>query len=391
MVNVDDIRKGQRAEGRATIMAIGTTTPPTCFDQSKYADFYFRVTNSEHMTKTKDKLQHICEKSMIKKRYLYTTEEVLKENPNMCTYMEPSLNARQDMLMVEVPKLGKEAAEMAIKEWGRPISEITHLIFCTTAGVDMPGADYQLINLLGLHPSTKRHMIYLQGCFAGGTVLRVAKDLAENTRNARVLVVCSENTAIGFRGPNDTSVEVLINQAIFGDGAAAVIIGASPILGVEKPIFELISAHQTLLPDSGEAICGHLREIGLTFHLQKNVAELISNNVEKRLIEAFQPLGISDWNSIFWIAHPGGPIILDQIEAKLGLKLNKLLASRHVLAEYGNLSSACVFFIMDEMRKKSMEKKLKTTGEGFEWGVLLGFGPGITIETVVLRSVDAIA
>ncbi|KAK2966801.1 hypothetical protein RJ640_007649 [Escallonia rubra] len=259
----------------------------------------------------------------------------------MCEYMAPSLDARQDIVPVEVPKLGKEAATKAIKEWGQPKSRITHLVFCTNAGVDMPGPDYQLTKLLGLRPSP------------------------------RVLVVCSEIAAVTFRGPSDTHLDSLIGQALFGDGADAVIIGSDPIPEVEKPLFELVSAAQTILPDSDGAIDGHLREVGLTLHLLKDVPGLISKNVEKSLVEAFKPLGISDWNSLFWIAHPGGRAILDQVEEKLALKPEKLKPTRHVLSEYGNLSSACVLFIMDEMRKSSAKDELKTTGQGLEWGVLL--------------------
>ncbi|KAJ0093076.1 hypothetical protein Patl1_25903 [Pistacia atlantica] len=311
MVSVDEVLKAQRAEGPATVLAIGTATPPNCVDQSTYPDYYFRITNSEHKTELKEKFKRMCEKSMIKKRYIYLNEEILKENPSVCEYMAPSLDARQDMVVVEVPKLGKEAATKAIKEWAlRPC------------------------------PSVKRYMMYQQGCFAGGTVLRLAKDLAENNKGARVLVVCSEITAVTFRGPSDTHLDSLVGQALFGDGAAAVIVGSDPVPGVEKPMFELVSTAQTILPDSDGAIDGHLREVGLTFHLLKDVPGLISKNIEKSLVEAFQPLGISDWNSIFWIAHPGGPAILDQ-----------------------------------------------TTGEGLEWGVLFGFGPGLTVETVVLHRV----
>lgn len=385
-VNVGEVRRAQRAEGPATVLAIGTTTPPNCLDQSTYPDYYFRITNSEHRTDLKEKFQRMCDKSMIKKRYMYLTEEMLKENPNICAYMAPSLDARQDMVVVEVPKLGKEAAKKAIKEWGQPKSKITHLIFCTTSGVDMPGADYQLTKLLSLRPSVNRLMMYQQGCYGGGTVLRLAKDLAENNKGARVLVVCSEITAMTFRGPNDTHLDSLVGQALFGDGAAAIIVGSDP-LEVENPLFELVSTAQTILPDSDGAIDGHVREVGLTFHLLKDVPTLISKNIEKNLVEALEPLGISDWNSIFWVAHPGGPAILDQIEVKLGLKPEKLRATRHVLAEYGNMSSACVLFILDEMRRKSREEKLKTSGEGLEWGVLFGFGPGLTVETVVLHCV----
>ena len=261
---------------------------------------------------------------MIKKRYMHLTEEFLKENPNMCAYMAPSLDVRQDIVVVEVPKLGKEAAAKAIKEWGQPKSKITHLVFCTTSGVDMPGADYQLTKLLGLRPSVKRLMMYQQGCFAGGTVLRLAKDLAENNKGARVLVVCSEITAVTFRGPSDTHLDSMVGQALFGDGAAAVIVGADPDAAVERPIFQLVSAAQTILPDSEGAIDGHLREVGLTFHLLKDVPGIISKNIEKSLVEAFAPIGISDWNSLFWIAHPGGPAILDQVSVLLLKKVEEV-------------------------------------------------------------------
>ncbi|KAG6478098.1 chalcone synthase 2-like [Zingiber officinale] len=386
MDKVQEIRRSQRAEGPAAVLAIGTATPANVVYQADYADYYFRMTKSEHLTELKEKFKRMCDKSMIRKRYMHLTEEMLRENPNMCAYMEPSLDERQDIVVVEVPKLGKEAAAKAIKEWGQPKSKITHLIFCTTSGVDMPGADYQITKLLGLRPSVNRFMMYQQGCFAGGTVLRLAKDLAENNRGARVLVVCSEITAVTFRGPSESHLDSLVGQALFGDGAGAVIVGADPDLETERPLFELVSASQTILPDSEGAIDGHLREVGLTFHLLKDVPGLISKNIEKSLVEAFAPLGIDDWNSIFWIAHPGGPAILDQVEAKLALEKEKMAATRQVLSEYGNMSSACVLFILDEMRRKSAEEGKATTGEGFNWGVLFGFGPGLTVETVVLHS-----
>ncbi|KAH0670158.1 hypothetical protein KY290_025573 [Solanum tuberosum] len=324
---------------------------------------------------------------MIRKRHMLLTEEILNKNPNLCSYNGPSLDIRQDILVSEIPKLGKEAALMAIDEWAQPKSKITHLVFCTRSGVDMPGADYQLIKLLGLSPSVQRLMMYQQGCFAGGTMLRLAKDLAENNKGARVLVVCAESSTIGFRGPNEAHPDNLIAQALFGDGAVAVIIGSDPKTGLERPIFEIVSAAQTFVPNGDCHLALHLREMGLTFHCTRDVPPTIAKNVESCLIKAFEPLGISDWNSVFWILHPGGNAIVDQVESTLGLEPDKLRATRNILREYGNLSSACVLFILDEIRKKSARDGLKTTGDGLDLGVLLSFGPGLTIETVVLRSV----
>ncbi|CAL5186753.1 unnamed protein product [Lathyrus oleraceus] len=129
MMNVSEILKAQRAEGPATILAIVTANPPNCVEQTTYPDFYYKITNSQDQTKLKQKFQRICDKTMIKRRYMYLTEDILKGNPNLCEYMAPSLDTRQDMVVVEVPRLGKEVAIMAIKEWGQPKSKITHLIF----------------------------------------------------------------------------------------------------------------------------------------------------------------------------------------------------------------------------------------------------------------------
>lgn len=133
-------------------------------------------------------------KSKIRKRYFHLTEEILKANPNLCKDNAPSLNARQDIVVTEVPSLGKEAAFKASKEWpGQPISKITRLVFCTMSQIDMPGADYQLTKLLGMNPSINRYMIYQQGCHAGGAALRLAKDLAR-TMQVHVFLWCVPRT-----------------------------------------------------------------------------------------------------------------------------------------------------------------------------------------------------
>ncbi|KAJ0989101.1 hypothetical protein J5N97_007457 [Dioscorea zingiberensis] len=387
MVGIDANLKKERAQGPATVLALGTANPPNIIEQSTYPDYYFRVTNSEHKQDLKNKFRRVCEKSTVKKRYTYLTEDILKENPNMCAFKAPSLDARQDITVKAVPELGSMAALKALEEWGRPRSEITHLVFCAMTGADMPGADYQLLKLLGLSHTISRIMFYSLGCYAGGTVLRMAKDLAENNKDARVLVVCSEVMAHVFRGPDEAHFDSLIGEAIFGDGAAALIVGADPIQGVEKPVFEIVSAVQALLPDSEGSVEGHFIQAGLTFHLQSKLPKVVAMNLEKSLKQAFEPLGVSDWDELFYIVHPGGPAILDKTEEELKLTPGKLRATRHVLSEYGNMSSATVLFIMDEMRKRSAEEGKGSTGEGRELGVLFGFGPGLTMEMVVLRSV----
>lgn len=113
----------------------------------------------------------------------------------------------------------------------------------------------------------------------------------------------------------------------------------------------------------------------------------VSNNINKCVSEALEPLGITDLNSLFWVVHPGGQRILEGIETELKLEKERMLVTRHVLAQYRNTVSGSVFFVMDEMRKKSKEEEKATTGEGVEFGVGLAFGPGLTIETSVFRAI----
>ncbi|XP_022766660.1 chalcone synthase-like [Durio zibethinus] len=376
MSSLENFGRRTSAQGLETILSIGKANPANYISQADFSDYYFRITKSEHIVQLKKKFKRTCEKSMIRKRHFVLTEEIIYQNPNITTYIGKSLDIRQQIIVPEVPKLAPEAASKAT---------ITHLMFSAISGVDMPGADYHLTKLLGLPSSIKRVMMYFQGCYASGTILRMAKDFAENNAGARVLVGSSDISFGTFRAPNEHDTPSLIGNAIMGDGAVAMIIGADPDLLKERPLFQIISATENIVPDSHGAIEGHLREAGLSIHLSKDVPKLIANNIESCLAQALNLMSFEDWNRLFWIVHPGNAI-LDQIELILRLKKEKLLATQHVLSEFGNMFSGTVFFILDKMRRKSLEVGKATTGEGQEWGVLCGLGAGITVDIVVLRS-----
>ncbi|TQD93198.1 hypothetical protein C1H46_021201 [Malus baccata] len=180
------------------------------------------------------------------------------------------------MLNPEVSKLGQQAALKAIKKWGQPISKITHLIFCTASCVDMPGADFQLVKLLSLNPSVTRTMIYEAGCYVDATVLRLAKDFAENNEGARILVVCAEITTVFFHGLTDTHIDILVGQA---HGASAVIVGANLEPEIERPLFEIVACRQTIIPNSEHGVVANIREMGFNYYLSGEVPKFVGGNV----------------------------------------------------------------------------------------------------------------
>jgi chalcone synthase len=375
-----------RADGPACVLGMGMANPPTEILQEGYPDRFFDITNSSDKLALKAKFKRICDKSGIRKRHMYLNEEVLKENPLITTYKEPSLNVRHDITIVQVPKLAAEAATNAIKEWGGRKADITHIVFATTSGVNMPGADLAIAKLLGLKPTVRRVMMYQTGCFGGATALRVAKDLAENNKGARVLAVCAEVTAVTYRAPDEEHLDGLIGSALFGDGAAVYVVGSDPKPLVEIPLFEVLWAGETFLPGTQEAIDGKLTEAGLFLKASIEVPGLISSNIGAFLNEVRKVIGSPDYNEMFWAVHPGGPAILTKIEEKLGLNKDKMQGSREVLSEFGNMSCASIMFVLDQIRKRSVKMGASTLGEGNEYGWFIGFGPGLTLEVIILRA-----
>uniref|UniRef100_A0A0E0C4C3 Chalcone synthase n=1 Tax=Oryza meridionalis TaxID=40149 RepID=A0A0E0C4C3_9ORYZ len=379
---------GHRGSGIAAIMGIGKAVPAHVFPQKSFPDYHFEISNSNHMVDLKAKFTKICERTMIEKRHLYTSDDLLRSTPSITAYNSTSLTLRQELTNHGVPRLGAEAARGAIADWGGRASDITHLVFVTSTSGRLPGADFELLGLLGLPPSTKRAMVYQAGCYGGGTALRLDKDLAESSPGARVLVVCSEVIALVLRGPSESHVGNLVGQAIFGDAAGAVVVGSRPAAADgERAMFEIVSASQEVVPGTRDAVVSELREEGIVFTLHRDVPRQIGDSIG-RLVEralAQQPAS-PDLNGMFWVVHAGGREILDRMESRLGLGKEKLDASRAVMAQYGNTRSSCMVLVMEEMRRRSEERGLRTAGEGLDMGMLVGFGPGLTVETIVLRA-----
>ncbi|CAL5094573.1 unnamed protein product [Urochloa decumbens] len=382
--NVRDICRARRADGPAAVLAIGTANPANRVLQDDFPDMYFRATKSEHLVGLKEKFKRLCQKLGVQKRYLHHTEELIRAHPEFLDPVQtPSLDERLDIAKTAVPELAARACRKAIAEWGRPATDVTHLVVTTNSGAHIPGVDARLVPLLGLRPAVRRTMLYLNGCFAGAAALRVAKDLAENNRGARVLVVCAELTVLLFTRPVEGDFMTLMNQALFGDGAGAAVVGADPVpAAAERPLFELVSTAQAIVPGTEDAISMRVTKGCYVGHIAaREVPALIGASVERCLRDALEPLGMgAQWNDLFWNVHPGSAAILDQVDAVLRLRPDKLAASRRVLSEYGNMFGVTVIFVLDELRRR-MEEGEETP----EWGVMLAFGPGLTVETMVLH------
>lgn len=308
------------------------------------------------------------------------SKEILDKYPELATEGSPTIKQRLDIANPAVVEMALEASLACIKEWGRPADNITHIVYVSSSEIRLPGGDLYLASKLGLRNDVGRVMLYFLGCYGGVTGLRVAKDIAENNPGSRVLLTTSETTILGFRPPNKARPYDLVGAALFGDGAAAVIIGTNPVVQ-ESPFMELNYAVQQFLPNTQNVIDGRLTEEGINFKLGRDLPQKIEENIEEFCKKLMEKANLKEFNELFWAVHPGGPAILNRLESTLKLNSDKLECSRRALMDYGNVSSNTIFYVMENMR----EELMKRSGSE-EWGLGLAFGPGITFEGILLRS-----
>lgn len=204
---------------------------------------------------------------------------------------------------------------------------------------------------------------------------------------SRVLLATSETTIIGFKPPSAARPYDLVGAALFGDGAGAMIVGSNPVSSIERPLFELHMSIQNFLPDSEKIIDGRLTEEGISFKLDKELPQIIEDNIEGFCGNLMEVIGYGekDYNKMFWAVHPGGPAILNRMEKRMGLSPEKLGPSRRALADYGNASSNTIVYVLEYMMEEKLKRK-KEKEENSEWGLILAFGPGITFEGILARN-----
>lgn len=116
----------------------------------------------------------------MKTRYVVMSDEILKNYPELAVEGVPTLRQRLDICNDAVTQMAIEASQSCINKWGRPATDITHLVYVSSSEARLPGGDLYLAHGLGLKPETNRIMLYFMGCSGGVSGLRVAKDIAEN-------------------------------------------------------------------------------------------------------------------------------------------------------------------------------------------------------------------
>jgi prepilin-type processing-associated H-X9-DG protein len=285
----------------------------------------------------------------------------------------PATAVRMARYEREAPALLERAATIAMEKAGVSPGQITHVVTVSCTGFSAPGLDVEAIMRLGLSPAVRRMHIGFMGCHAAFNALAAAQDAVGADRRAIVLVCCVELSTLHFA--YGWHPEKLVANALFADGAAACIVGAAGDASAGG--WKLAHAASMLLPESRDAMSWRIGDHGFEMTLSSELPALIAAHArpwcERWLADC--ELAIADIDR--WAIHPGGPRILGAVQKALGLAATELAASAEILSRHGNMSSATVLFVLDQIARQ------RTAGG--EWCVAIGFGPGLMMEGMLLR------
>jgi predicted naringenin-chalcone synthase len=282
----------------------------------------------------------------------------------------PSTRDRMRKFEEEAAGLAVAAARGALLDAKIAHEKITHLVTVSCTGFSAPGFDIALIKQLGLSTGVARTQVGFMGCHGALNGLRVAQAFAAAQPAARVLVcaveMCSLHHQYGW------NAERVVANSLFADGAGAVVV----LVGnaSSDSLNQVVAAGSTLIPDSEDAMSWRIGDHGFEMTLSTRVPALIAGNLREWLDGWLRAHGLTVSSIGSWAVHPGGPRILAAVAEALELDRRALAISHSILAEFGNMSSPTVLFILERMRKTHAPRP---------W-VALGFGPGLAVEAVLV-------
>ena len=265
--------------------------------------------------------------------------------------------------------LSSEAVSKALDASKVDIGDIRGLIVNTCTGYLCPGISTYLIEKLGLKREVKVYDLLGSGC--GGAIpnLQLADALVRQSDGGVIVSVSVEICSATFQMADDLSL--IVSNTLFGDGAAAA------VLRNEPGQLEMIDSASLYIPEERE----YIRYIHKNGQLYNQLSVLLHNHVKKAAAQVVSSLlsrhslRIADIRH--WALHTGGEKVINSIKDKIGLSEEQLAATRSILADYGNMSSPTVFFVLDRIKEAGMKRN--------DLCMMVAFGAGLSAHACLLR------
>ncbi|RRB04658.1 type III polyketide synthase [Larkinella rosea] len=365
------------------ITAIGTAIPQHGFSQMQIASFMAEALQLD--APNRRKLQALYRLTRIDRRHSVLPD--YGASPGEYTFFPntpdlepfPTVGARMERYRKDALPLAVAAVQDLYRT--RHPSGFTHLITVSCTGMYAPGLDIDLIEALQLPTTVQRTAINFMGCYGAFNALKTADAFVRADPSARVLIVCLELCTIHFQKKPDD--DHLLSNALFADGAAAVLVESEPHPEKPGPSFRLRTFFCDLLPEGKSDMGWIINDHGFEMTLTSEVPTVIRQGIGKTLSRLLERSGLAIEDITYYAMHPGGRKILEVIEQQLGIDPAENRFAYEVLRQYGNMSSATVLFVLKEIGNHL----LREPGAGHI--LSCAFGPGLTLESMILEIVPA--
>ncbi len=302
----------------------------------------------------------------------------------------PRTGARVALWSRAARAMATESAATALARAGIAGEEasrrVTHLVTASCTGFESPGIDAHLIATLGLAPTVSRLNVGFMGCHALVNALAAARHAVIAEPRATALVVATEVSSAHFH--HSARLDQLVANTLFADGSAAIVVeggcvgnaadtgggGGSRGAGCGADPLAIVATHSIRFAASADDMAWRIGDHGFEMTLGASVPGRLEREVGGWVRGALAPHGRTVAEIGGWAIHPGGPRVLDAVAASLGLDQTAVAASRAVLRDHGNMSSATLGFILE---------RLAAAGTPLPW-VALAFGPGLVGEMLLV-------
>lgn len=310
------------------------------------------------------KVVKIFENTAVDQRYsIMAPEEVFTQT----TFEEKNLIYRR-----EVVKLGEEVVRKALSQADWQATDIDYFITVSCTGMMIPSVDAFLINKLQMRQDVIRLPVTEMGCVAGVSGIIYAKNFLQSNPGKRAAVLAIEAPTATFQ-LDDYSMANIVSAAIFGDGAACVLLSSDA--SEEGP--QILDEEMYHFYDSIDIMGFDLTNSGLQMVLDKSVPDTIAAHFSAIVEPFLAKNNLTPAEVSHLIFHPGGKKIVETVEELFGQWGKNLDDTREVLRQFGNMSSATVLYVLERFMNRKPEKG--------SIGLMLSFGPGFTAQRVLLQ------